>query len=207
MRIPCLIAVLVLSLLMTIPATAGDGVGIRRVGVHALAAGLGVSFSYRDVFTAPVRRRMNSGLTTRVVIQIAVEDEKSRAVQYYARTVSIAYDLWDENYAVALAEPSGKRHARVKTLDEAINAAGILWRTPVASRLPAGKYRLRVLAEINPVSEEMVRNIQSWISRPAGDPHGPAGQNYFGSFVGYFVDRRIGKAENEIRFLSQWFAQ
>ncbi|MBN2341856.1 MAG: hypothetical protein JXX29_03690 [Deltaproteobacteria bacterium] len=179
---------------------------IRKVGVSSNDSQLLVTFGYRDVFTQKIQEKLKSGLPTRLVVQVAVENENGKQVAFWARTVHVVYDLWEEHFIVTLKEPGGKRATKVKTVREVMQAAGVLWRTRIAWSMPPGKYRLKVGVEANPVSEKMVRNIQRWISKPSGGfQNAGTGTSYFGSFVGYFVDRNIAKAEKSIRFVSQWF--
>ena len=177
----------------------------RKIG-HRLEGGqLMVTFGYQDVFTLKVCEKLKSGLPTRLVVQVAVEDEKGRQVSFWARTVHVVYDLWEEQFVVTVKDPDGKRATRLKTIKEVIRATGILRQVAVATGLPPGKYRIKTIIEANPVSEKMVRNIQRWISKPSGGfRDAGSGTSYFGSFVGYFVDRNIARAEKTVRFISQW---
>lgn len=178
----------------------------RKVGYAKETNHLTVTFGYKDIFSTKIRNKLKSGLQTRLVMQIAVENENGKQVGFWARTIHVVYDLWEENFVVTLKEPGGKRAARVKTIKEVISVCGVMRKKTIATHLPRGKYRLKVVVEANPVSEKMVRNIQRWISKPSGGfQNGGTATNYFGSFVGYFVDRNIAKAEKTIRFNSQWF--
>jgi hypothetical protein len=188
---------------------AGGAVSTRRVGLLISGDVLQTTFGYRDVFSPPVRKKMTSGLPTRLLVHVALESEKGGTpAAYWARSAEIVYDLWEENFAITVADAQSKRHTRVSSLEQAVDATGVLWRVPVADTggLKPGLYRLRVLAEVNPVSEEMVRNIQRWIARPKGGRgESEARSNFFGAFVGHFVDRSIGQAERAVGFVSQWF--
>lgn len=180
----------------------------RRVGLSTSGTTIRASFSYRDVFTKQVRKKLGSGLPVRVVVQLALERKgKDRPYSYWARSVEVVYDLWEEDYVVTMEDDRGRRRTRVATLEEAVNVCGVLWRVRAASTeaLKPGIYRFRVLAEVNPVSKEMVENIRRWLSRPAGGQGSEARSNFFGSFVGIFVDRRIGEADKSVAFVSQWF--
>jgi hypothetical protein len=188
---------------------AGGAVSTRHVGLLISGDVLQTSFGYRDVFSVPVRKKMTSGLPTRLLVHVALETGKGGTpAAYWARSAEIVYDLWEENFVITVADAQSKRHTRVSSLEQAVDATGVLWRVPVAdtSSLKPGLYRLRVLAEVNPVSEEMVRNIQRWIARPKGGRgESEARSNFFGAFVGHFVDRSIGQAERVVGFVSQWF--
>ena len=54
-------------------------------------------------------------------------------------------------------------------------------------------------------STDAAENIRRWLSRPSGGQGSEARSNFFGSFVGIFVDRRIGEADKSVAFVSQWF--
>ncbi len=197
-------SVFLAALSMHAMSTRAQDMPIRKVG-HQLQDGrLMVTFGYRDVFTSGVQEKLKSGLPTRLVVQLVIEDEKGRQVSYWARTVHVVYDLWEEHFVITVNDSGGKRATRLKTIRDVMKTAGVIWRTPVASHLPPGKYRIKAVVEANPVSEKMVRNIQRWISRPSGGFRDAGSSSYFGSFVGYFVDRNIARAEKTIRFISQW---
>ncbi len=207
----CALAVLAAALSVAAPAARADDPELpqRRVGLLISGDVLQTTFSYRDAFTPQVLKKMTSGLPTRLLVHVAIEPAKGgEPVTYWARSAEIVYDLWEEEFAITVSDVQGKRRTRVATIDQAVEATGILWRAPVSDvgDLEPGLYRLRVVVEINPVSEEMVRNIQRWISHPKGGRgDSEARTNFFGAFVGHFVDRGIGRAEHVVGFVSQWF--
>jgi hypothetical protein len=204
-RVPLL---LLLTAAVLCASVALAGPRRRRVGLSMRGDVIRASFSYRDVFNKQVRKKLDSGLPVRVVVQLALERKgKDRPYSYWARSVEIVYDLWEEDYVITMEDDRGRRRTRVGTIDEAINLAGVLWRVRAAhlAGLRPGTYRFRVLAEVNPVSKEMVENIRRWLSRPSGGQGSEARSNFFGSFVGIFVDRRIGEADKSVAFVSQWF--
>jgi len=180
----------------------------RRVGIHTTRSDIRATFSYRDVFSKQVREKLTSGLPTRLLVQVALESkDDGQPITYWARAIELVYDLWEEDFVITVEDNRGRRRTRVSTTEEAINVAGVLWRTPIAGikGLEPGLYRLRFVAEANPVSKEMVENIRRWLSRPSGGHGSEARSNFFGSFVGSFVDRNIGKADKTVSFVSQWF--
>lgn len=180
----------------------------RKVGIHITRTDVRATFSYRDVFSKSVREKLTSGLPTRILAQVALQSKnKKKPITYWARAIEIVYDLWEEDFVITVEDNRGRRRTRVKTADEATRVAGVLWRTPVANvkGLTPGTYRLQFVAEANPVSKEMVENIRRWLSRPSGGHGSETRSNFFGSFVGSFVDRNIGKADKTVSFVSQWF--
>ncbi len=200
-------SIVIMLIIATIPTHAGARK--RKVGLKIGEDALYTTFSYKDAFTKSILKKLDSGLPTKMVVQVVLESKKGKSITYWARSIEIVYDLWEEHFAITVQDNRGRRSTKVKTAAEAVRIAGILWHAQVVaniSGLKHGVYRLRVLVEVNPVSEEMVRNIQRWISKPRGG-HGnmEARSNFFGSFVGHFVDRGIGKADKTVSFRSQWF--
>lgn len=186
-----------------------DNAPTRNLGVHINKNHLETSFGFHDVFTSSIRQKLNSGLPTRVVLQMNLERQGvDTPVSYWVRTTSIVYDLWEESYIVTVEDSKGRRQAKAKTPSKAVALAATLSSCQVArvNGLPPGNYRLRTVIEVNPVSKEMIANIRRWLARPSSASSGPDSQsNFFGSFVGVFVDRRIGQADHSVTFVSQWF--
>ncbi|MBW2532865.1 MAG: DUF4390 domain-containing protein [Deltaproteobacteria bacterium] len=203
-----LVAALVCGLALA-PLVALAGLPSRKLGIWIHGDELRASFSFRDVFSSEVQDKLDSGLPTKVMLQINVERHgEPDPVAYWARSTDIVYDLLEERYLVTVEDRRGRRRARASTMQEAMNLAAVLWHEPVADLegMPAGRYRLHVLAEVNPVSKAMVRNIRRWLARPRAVQRDAEVQgNFFGSFVGIFVDRRIGQADRQVAFVSQWF--
>ncbi len=181
----------------------------RKIGIAISGNNLLTTFSFGDAFSDPIKEKLSSGLPTRLVIQINLEQRgNDKPIAYWARSTNIVYDLWEENYIVSVEDKRGRRQAKADTAQKAMVLAGALQNANMASitGLPAGIYRLRVAIEVNPVSKEMVENIRRWLSKPPGGKSGTlARTNFFGSFVGIFVDRRIGKADYRVAFVSQDF--
>jgi hypothetical protein len=209
MRILRLAAIALFALVVALrPAAAKDPkIAKRTVGISISDNQLTTSFSYRDAFTEKITEKLRSGLPTRIVVQISLEKNgQKKPVRYWARTVSVVYDLWAEVYIVTVEDDRGRRRAKIQTVEEVIDIAGKISHCRVAdvSGLKPGSYRLRSLIEVNPVSKEMVDDIRRWLAKkPEG--HGAGSSNFFGSFVGIFVDRKIGKADFTSVFMSQDF--
>lgn len=131
-----------------------------------------------------------------------------RPLAFWARTIEITYDLWEEQFLVVREDDTGRKRAKVVTRKEAMDLSGILTHTAIGQipDMAPGLYRIHARIETNPVSKEMVEKIRSWLASTRAKKRGTtATSNYFGSFVGALVDRRISQAEHVIEFVSQWF--
>ncbi|MCP4680282.1 MAG: DUF4390 domain-containing protein [Deltaproteobacteria bacterium] len=206
---PILVGLLIMLLGLAPAQAADDEPPLRKLGVALTGNDILASFSFGDAFTKNIKEKLTSGLPTRIVLQINLERQGSgKPVTFWAWSATIVYDLWEEVFVVSVEDNRGRRHARASTAKQAIDLASRLTRQPVAdtSGLPPGVYRLRTLIEVNPVSKEMVEDIRRWLARPPSGKSDVQGQsNFFGSFVGIFVDRRIGHADHSVAFVSQWF--
>jgi Domain of unknown function (DUF4390) len=204
-------AILLVGFLSTTDVNADENTPPQKrvCGVTQADARLLVSFSYLDVFTTKVKKQLSSGLPTRAIIEINLEKEGTETpLAYWVRSTQIVYDLWEERYLVTVEDNNGRRRASARTAAESIKLAGTLRKEKIVklAGLPPGNYRLRIHIEVNPVSKEMVENIRRWLARPPTGKSGTMNQtSFFGSFVGKFVDHRIGKADHTLSFVSQWF--
>jgi len=177
----------------------------RDPKTHELLA----SFSYRDVVDASTRRKLQSGLTTVIVLAGGVFESEGDGTPVPGTGVwqscRIAFDVWNEVYRLQIGRPEGDRKS------VAVNLEGVLRRCAEARRLPVqgplnpgGSYFVAATVEVNPVSQEMLEQIRRWVSRPPGAGAVSPGDSLFGSFVGLFV-ARIGKADRTLSFRTQTF--
>ena len=70
---------------------------------------------------------------------------------------------------------------------------------------PGIAYRIRVRADLNPISEDLLLNLRRWLSPSRG--RGRAGDNFFGSFISVFVNPRIDDSERMLQVTSQRFVE
>jgi hypothetical protein len=178
----------------------------RTMGVRWVNSGPRVSFSARDLVTAEVRRKLDSGLPQTVVLRLyAYPESGGNPIALAPSTCRVAYDIWEEVYRVEIHASGVDRSERLSSLD------AVLRRCFVATDFPVGQgsdFALRrgtriyfaALLELNPLSPDTVQRIRRWLARPGGRLDGDA---FFGSFVSLFVNRRIGSAERELSFRSQ----
>jgi hypothetical protein len=191
-------------------APADDKTPVRRVGLTQINHELLVTFSFRDAFPQSIQNQLSSGLKTGILIQLTLERQGSTTpFAYWAGTVEITYDLWEDKYLVLREDNTGRRRASVASKQKAVDLAAELSHIRLidTENLPPGVYRLRAKIETNPVSKEMLEKIRSWLVKSQTKSTANATPtNYFGSFVGALVDRRIGEADHTIDFVSQWFS-
>ncbi len=69
-----------------------------------------------------------------------------------------------------------------------------------------GIYRLAAVAELNPMSKEILEAMRNWLKRPLGESGklNPA-DSFFGSFIAIFVNEKLEPSEKTMTFESQKF--
>jgi hypothetical protein len=187
---------------------------VRTTGLHRdrRSGKLTVSVGIPDIIQPANAQRLTSGFATRVLIRVALFREGTRQplAQTY-RLGDIVYDLWDEKFRVRRTDARGVNELRdAATAPEAIDLAANLVQFPVIAldRLtPGDTYRLSFSADLNPLSEDVVRELRRWLARPPGQGRLAPGDSFFGSFVSIFVNPNIEDSERRIQFLSQSFVE
>jgi hypothetical protein len=206
-------AALALALLVGGPARAADGdddddVTIRRMGFVERGASLLVSVGFAELFDPAALEGVASGLPTTVVVRLYVyraRDEPPLAVSVLR--FDVVYDLWDEAYVVRASGPLGATRTRYPDRARAIAAVTALAGVPIVrlANLPPGVHHFAALvAELNPLSDELRAEMRRWLTRRAGDRI-DSSSSFFGTFVSVFVNPRLDAAQRVVRLRSQPF--
>ena len=192
-------------------AFAGDPPDQRTTGLVRIGGSLRMSLGLPDLFTDGDLQRLLSGFTTRVLIRaVVLRVEDGEVVSEATRVAEIVYDLWDEKIRVRVSSGHPLR-LQTQVADSpkaAMEIATSLVVFPVAdlrALSPGVSYRIRVRADLNPISEELLLNLRRWLSPSAG--RGRAGDSFFGSFISVFVNPRIDDSERMLQTTSQIFVE
>jgi len=167
---------------------------------------LRASFSYRDVLADPALvKKLSNGLPMHIVMRAYVYKEgEDTPVALAPRVCSVHYDLWDEVYQMHISEPERERD-QAAVIEGVVRVCSEARDLPVVRRdlLVAGQpYFLGVVVDVNPVSAQMVEQMQRWITRPTGSTGIGPGDALFGGFVQLFV-RQIATSDKTITFRTQ----
>jgi hypothetical protein len=185
---------------------------VRTAGIARKADKLVVSVGLQDLFGPRDVERLLSGFSTRVLIRVALlREDNNEPVTQAMRLAEIVYDLWDEKLHVRLStdKPGVAETEVVTTPKAAVDLAASLVGFPLVetSKLqPGTSYHLKLRADLNPISEELVTNVRRWLSRPSGHGRAGSGDSFFGSFVSVFVNPRVDDSERLLQVVSQSFA-
>ena len=201
--------ILLTALAAASPARADQEV-VTKKGTFSLSGDkLLLTVGFRELFSPAMRKRLRSGFATTVVMRIHLfEADSGRTVAFTARTLRAVYDLWDEAYTIRVEEPGGKRQVKKKKRKDVVDRLTSLWRFPVAdlARMePNKRYFAAIITEVNPISEELLREVRSWLRNPRGMRGPMGGDNLFGSFVSIFVNNKVRRAERTMRLRTQDF--
>lgn len=179
----------------------------RRPAVFSWDRGiLRATFAFRDILDDVATRKLSSGIPIVIAMRAYVLPEgESEPVALAVRSCRVVYDLWDEVYRVRVTGPDGDKSTAAINVEGVLRQCGEVRAFPVVGRAvlePGRPHFLGIIAEVNPVSPEMLEQMRRWVSRPAGSTGIGPGDALFGSFVGLFV-RRIGAADRVVRFRTQ----
>jgi hypothetical protein len=183
-----------------------DSMSSRKVTFAWERSVLRATFTFRDALEGKVVDKVTSGLPWTVVVRALVyRDGQAAPVALSAQTCRITFDLWDEVYRTEIRSVAGNRNQVVPSLEGALAVCVELRSFAVASQRvvdPRVRHRLAVVAEVNPISPEMIDQLQRWVSRPVVSAQLRPADALFGSFAGLFM-RELGKSDQTIVFRSE----
>jgi hypothetical protein len=164
-----------------------------------------VTFSFRDVADAAVLRKLTLGLPTTIILTGLLYTQGSdQPLASTLQNCKITWHVWEEMYRVEVNRPD--QQSVLRHWSPTLN--GVLRRCAETERLlvaDSGQVRderplvLRGKVLVNPVSPELLKKIQSWISRPSNTAAASPGSILFSTFTGLFMTR-IGEAERVLEF-------
>lgn len=130
-------------------------------------------------FPAGLRKDLTSGLTSRVLVRIALSSDGAVLKQQSAE-VTIRYDLWEETFAATIIVGGAVAETnRYPTLDAVIAFLARL-RLPRLFRSAElnhnARYVIRAELLLNPIDRERMDQISKWVRENSDDtPLGPDG--------------------------------
>jgi hypothetical protein len=167
---------------------------------------LKATFAYKDVVDKNIEGKLGSGIPNTIATRAYVYREgESSPVALAARTCLVTFDLWSEVYRVKVSSGGQTRDLAAADINGVLRNCAQVQDLVVVDKalLTAGKpYFLGVIVEVNPISQQMLEQMRTWVSRPAGSTGISPSDALFGSFVGLFV-RNIGSADRTLRFRTQ----
>ena len=199
-----------LGLVLLAPAVAeADELTSKKMSFAERKGQLVVTTSFTELFDRKAYQALSSGVPSTVVARIYVYKKgRKLPVSFRALSITVVYDLWDERYVLSIRDGDSKKtlthESRVETLKDVTQ----LVRFPVAalSEVDIGPhYFLALVAELNPVEEEVLAEMRRWLTRSTSETRLDSSSSFFGSFVSIFVNPKMAEADRVIRLRSQPF--
>jgi hypothetical protein len=162
---------------------------------------------FRDIIDAEMENKLSRGFSTTIVFTATVYRAGApQPLSTAAQSCKITWDVWEEVYYVERA-----RSGANKTREPVTTIEGVLRRCAQALQLVAGdrsqvprNANLLVIGKIqvNPISQDVLNQIQRWVMRPNGTGTVAAGDALFSTFTGLFLNR-IGEADRLLEFTTK----
>ena len=191
------------------PASAANPPREARFEWDSARRWLFVTLAFRDVADAGVLRKLKLGLPTTIVLTgILYAQGSDQPLASTLQNCKITWHVWEEMYRVEVSRPDQQAVRQWSpTLNGVLRRCAQTERLPVAhvSQLPDERpLVLRVKVLVNPVSQELLQKIQSWISRPSNTTAASTGSILFSTFTGLFMTQ-IGEADRVLEFATRPF--
>ncbi len=155
-----------------------------------------------------LRRRLHSGLTTTLFVDVAlVTHEDEDRVGGIRRLARVRWDLWAEVLTVEHELPDARTETH-PSVDAFLGSFLRLQAAPLADDIATDEsvYRVRTRVEVNPVSAEQLGRMRRWLTRPGGVwALDPLGSGLLGSFVRLFHNLKPGAAERVLTVVGHPF--
>ena len=165
------------------------------------------TFNFREAVDSPqIAKRLKNGLEVRIYMRGYVYPEAGGdPIALTATSCQVALSLWDGVYKVVRNSGKSKTVANLKGVYRYCTDMVDL---PIADRATLknnpSAYYLAVKVEVNPVSEDTMKKIQQWVTRPSPNSSIGPSDALFASFVGVFM-KNIPTADLVIEFRTAAF--
>jgi hypothetical protein len=161
------------------------------------------------VFTAPLREKIDSGLTTRLLLRASVVDAEDGAVRALSVTeYRVLYRVWEEDYIVRRWDALGETTYKLRQYPEVLYRVGRQQRLPVAGRddlTPGRRYHATLEVDVDPVSEELLERVREYLANPGGHRREGGSRGLFGNLARIFFNPRTGASGLVLELRSEAF--
>lgn len=171
-----------------------------------------MGLSFRDAVDEATRDKLQRGLPTTILFTGALYELGGQApVATAVQSCRITWHVWKEVYLLEIKRTGGIRTETTLTLNGVLRrCAEVQFGATARPLLVASRSQvhrgvpllMKGKVQINPVSPELLRKIERWISRPLDTATAAPGDALFSTFTGLFL-QRIGEAERQLDFTTQ----
>ena len=123
-------------------------------------------------FPPGVERELGNGLTNVVAVYLSVVPASGGQPAFvYGRVIDILFDVWEEDYVVAVKDPQNPQGVRAVLRNFAALRAFLSNQRELdlgpSSLLPEGSFVVEARVEVNPVSKEQLLRTREFIANPS----------------------------------------
>lgn len=153
-----------------------------------------VRFDISPAFNETFRRRLAGGLTSRVLVEMAVQTEQGNTLAVRVRTCEMQLHVWDDVVYTTVRDVKRSQRTAYPLIDDALRSCGRVDvpLVPVESLNGPAPPLLRVTVALNPVSPELIERTRQFLSDPRGRGTGRP-RAFFGAVA------RLFRSDSEIR--------
>lgn len=152
----------------------------------------------RSFMGGDIRRALDNGWENMILFRLYLYDAAEEvAVFSYAELHQRCYIDPFDAYCLAIWE-GAQDYERFADVDGMIEGVGrFRLRSAQALTLPPGPYRARLQADLNPITDDQINIVRSWLARNRGGHLvvGSGDASMFGTFVSFFANITPGSAE------------
>jgi hypothetical protein len=163
------------------------------------------NLEFRDIIDDELTHKLRRGLPTRILLTaLAFANGDSTPISTTFQSCKITWHVWEDMYRVEVMRPDQP----VGVGQWTPTLTGVLRRCATAAQLlvadatqlsGARTLHLDVTVRVNPVSEEMLGKLKSWVTHAARTGTAAPGSALFSSFTGLFM-QRLGDSEKTVHF-------
>jgi hypothetical protein len=181
----------------TTPAFADDEPAGLDVALSRRRNVVQMSFDVTSTFTEEFRKRLSGGLTSLVLMNVALLDQRGDAIVKRTRRCEMRFDIWDEVVHLRTSDGPRIQRKRFPLIEDALRACGVVEQVPLVDsalmRRSSG-YRVMVQVALNPVSPELMEKSREFMSNPRGTSSGRP-RAFFGAVARFFRSQTGAKAD------------
>jgi hypothetical protein len=168
---------------------------------------LRASFSYRDVLADPVLlKKLSGGLNMVIAMRAYVyPDGQDMPIQLAPRVCKVTYELWEDAYRIHISDPEQSRDTGALTIAGVVRICTEPQDLAIVRRellTPGQAYFLGVVVDVDPVSPQMLQQMQQWMNHPAGSASVGPTNALFGTFAQLFT-KPIAPSAKTLTFRTQ----
>jgi hypothetical protein len=185
---------------------------VRKAAITYDNGMLRATVAFRDLLEGELLSKLSSGLPMTIALRsylLREGDTGASPIALSVRTCRIVYDLWDEVYRIKISSGGVDRDVAALSVEGASRQCLELKDAVMFEQklLKAdSSFFIGFIAQVNPVSREMQKELRLWVSRPAGVSGIGPSDALFGTFVALFTKKLgEGTAARTLRFRTSAF--